>query len=99
MPSGTNSDFNMPILNRTITTGGVAQDILANGHGWGGFIINCLDEDAWLSFGSDAAVDNGEKLYQDSPAKYSYTEFPELGARVSIFSATTGAKFTIRPIG
>lgn len=89
----------MGIRNLTITTGGTAQDILANHHGWGGFIINALDEDMWINFGADAAVDSGEKIYQDSPSKFSYSEFPELNARVSIISATTGAKFTIRPIG
>lgn len=89
----------MGIRNLTITTGGTAQDILSEGHGWGGFIITPLDEDMWIQFGSDAAVDDGEKIFQNSPAKFSYTEFPELNARVSVLSATTGAKFTLRPIG
>lgn len=89
----------MGIRNLEITTGGVAQDILANHHGWGGFIINALTENMWINFGADAAEDAGELIYQGSPAKFSYSEFPELNARVSIFSATTGAKFTLRPIG
>lgn len=87
------------IQNREITLGGTAEDILTNGHGWGGFIINPLDEDLWIQFGSDAGVDDGELVYRNSPSKYSYSEFPALGARVSVYSATTGAKFTLRPIG
>lgn len=89
----------MPIINGTITTGATAQNLLAAFHSWGGFILTPHDEDMWIQFGRDAAIDDGEKVYQDSPTKFSYTDFPELNARVSIISATTGAKFTVRPIG
>lgn len=89
----------MALLNQTITMGKTAQDILARYHGWGGFIIVALTEDMWINFGANADVDTGEKLYLDSPAKFSAAEFPELNSRVSIFSATTGAKFTLRPLG
>ena len=87
----------MPILNRTITTGGAAQDVLSAFHGWGGFILTPLTEDMWLNFGADAAADAGEKVFLNSPTKFSAANFPEFNARVSIFSATTGAKFTVRP--
>lgn len=87
----------MAIQNEVIVTGGVAQDLLPNFHGNGGFIINAITEDMWINFGADAAADTGEKIYKDNPAKFSAMNFPEFNARVSIVSATTGAKFTIRP--
>lgn len=87
----------MGIRNLTITTGGTAQDLLPAFHAWGGFIITPLTEDMWINFGADAATDQGEKLFLNSPAKFSGRDFPEFNGRVSIVSATTGAKFTVRP--
>lgn len=87
----------MGIRNEVIVAGGTAQDILPALHSWGGFIINAETEDMIIQFGSTAAVGNGEILYKDSPAKFSASDFPEFNSRVSIFSPTTGATFTIRP--
>lgn len=89
----------MPIINGTITAGGTAQNLLSAFHSWGGFILTPLTEDMWIQFGRDAAIDDGEKVFLNSPAKFSATDFPELNARVSIISATTGAKYTLRPTG
>lgn len=83
--------------NMTITAGGTAQNLLAAFHGWGGFILTPLTEDMWLRFDGDAAVDAGEKIFLNAPAKFSADNFPAFNARVSIVSATTGAKFTVRP--
>lgn len=89
----------MGIRNLSQTAGGVAQDILPAFHSNGGFILTALSSDGWINFGADAAPDTGERLYVDSPTKFSYAEFPELNARVSVYFPTTGDKFTFRPIG
>lgn len=88
----------MSIRNLTIATGGAAQDLFPAFHGVGGFIITPLDEDMWIQFGANAAVDSGEKIFQNSGSKFTYDQYPELNARVSVFSATAGAKFTLRYI-
>lgn len=88
----------MPIKTVTILTGGVSQDLFPAFSAIGGFIINAVTENAIIQFGSDASPTNGETIYKGSPAKFSYKEFPEMNARISIYSATTGSVITIRPI-
>lgn len=88
----------MPIQNILITTGGVAQSLNLP-QGCGGIILNPIDENCWINFGTtNAAVNVGELVYKGSPTKFSYHEFPELNAGATIFSATTGSHLTLRPI-
>jgi hypothetical protein len=84
------------LRNVAITTGGVAEDILPARLGRSRLIITPLDEDLWINFGEAAAVDNGELIPADVSSTFSVDKFPEIGGSVSAFSATTGAKITIR---
>ena len=86
----------MAITNNTITAGGVAQDLLPARLGRSRLIIQPITEDCWVRFGATAAVDAGEKIVNGSSAVYSVEKFPEIGANVSVFSATTGAKIIVR---
>lgn len=84
------------LRNETITTGGVAQDLLPERLGRSQLIITPLTEDLWVNFGETAAVDNGELIPSGESSIFSGARFPEIGGRVSVFSATTGAKITVR---
>lgn len=86
----------LPQQNFTLTTGGVAENALPARLGRSRLIITALDEDGWVNIGATAATNVGEKLYQGSPSQFSVFNFPTIGGAVSVFSATTGAKFTIR---
>lgn len=86
----------MGISNKTITTGGVAQDLLPARLGRSRLIINPITEDCWVNFGVTAAVDSGEKIVSGTSSVYTVEKFPEIGGRVSVFSATTGAKIIVR---
>jgi hypothetical protein len=84
------------IRNLSITAGGVAQDLLPANLGRSRLIIEPITEDCWVNFGSTAAVDSGEKIVNGTSSVFTVEKFPEIGGRVSVFSATTGAKIIVR---
>lgn len=84
------------IQNLSITLGGTAQDLLPARLGRSRLIIEPITEDCWINFGKDAAVDNGEKITSGQSASFTVHGFPDIGGRVSVFSATTAAKIIVR---
>lgn len=84
------------LRNLTITTGGVAENILPARLGRSRLIITPLDEDLWVNFSETAAVDNGELIPADTSSVFSVQKFPEIGGALSAYSATTGAKILVR---
>ncbi len=86
----------MGIRNFTITTGGVAQDLLPERFGRSRIIVEPQDEGLWVQFGGTAANNVGEWIAQGSSAQFTVGGFPEIGGRVSVFSATTGSDVVVR---
>ena len=86
------------LKNGTIATGGTAQDIAAERLGRTSIAIMPQDEDLWINFGQNAAVDGGELVPVRSMAIFDVVRFPEVGGRVSVVSPTTGAKFQFRDV-
>lgn len=90
--------MSVSLKNGTIVTGGTAQNALPERIGRSKVIVAAQTENTWINFGEDAAADDGELIYAGSSAAFSVENFPEIGARVSIVSATTGAKYQIREV-
>lgn len=89
--------MSISLRNGSLVAGGTAQDALPARLGRSRLIISAQTENMWVNFGENAAADDGELIYSGSiPRVFSVDEFPEIGARVSIVSATTGAKYQIR---
>ena len=85
--------------NTTITLGGTAQQLLPERPGRTELIIQPVDEDCWVNFGStNAAVNVGELVMVNSFSRFHVSDFPEVGGRVSIFSATTGSHINYRDV-
>lgn len=82
--------------NFSITLGGTAETLLPARLGRSRLIITPVTEDCWIRFGAVAAPNVGELLYMGSPGQWSVENFPELGASVSVYSATTASKINIR---
>lgn len=90
------------LRNIAIAAGGVAEDILPERLGRTSVVIKPITEDCWVNFGETAAVDNGWLVEFDSPAadgkEFHVKKFPEVGGKVSVFSATTGAKILVQEV-
>lgn len=88
----------MSIRNVAITSGGTAQDALPARPGRTFLEIDPITESCWVNFGTNAAVDTGVLIDVDEkpPRRFCVEDAPDIGGRVSIFSATTGAKIIIR---
>ncbi len=90
------------LRNIGITLGGTAEDVLPERLGRSRVTIKPITEDCWVNFGETAAVDNGWLVEFDSPSLdgkvFDVHHFPEVGGRISIFSATTAAKILIEDI-
>jgi len=84
------------LQNIAIATGGVAQDLLPARLGRGAVIISPISEDCWVNFGVTAAVNVGERIVNGASARFSVEHYPEVGARVSVFSATTSSQIMVR---
>lgn len=83
--------------NITIATGGVSQDALPARLGRSFLQVDPVTEDCWLAFGSTAAVDNGALIkFGDEPRRFTVQDTPDIGGRVSIFSATGAVKINLR---
>jgi hypothetical protein len=85
----------MPIRNISFTLGGTAQDALPANLGRTRVNIKPTTEDCWINFGATAAVDTGFKVANGTEKEFLVWKYPEVGGRLSIFSATTGAKISI----
>jgi hypothetical protein len=82
----------MATTNTTITTGGTAQNILSADMLRASVEITAVDEDTWVNFGTDAAVNTGE-LVQAGQTKSWLRKFrDEVTQRVSVVAATTGSR-------
>jgi hypothetical protein len=84
------------IRNLVITAGGVAQDLLPVNYGRTRITVEPITEDCWVNIGTTAAVDVGEKVLNGTQSVFDVANYPEVGGRVSVFSATTGAKIIVR---
>lgn len=85
----------MPIRNISFTLGGTAQDALPANLGRTRVNISPTTEDCWVNFGANAGVDIGTKVVLNTSKEFVVWKWPEIGGRVSIFSATTAAKIAI----
>lgn len=85
----------MPHTNISITTGGVAETILAADANRQSLAIAATTEDGWIKFGGTAAVDDGFPVFRNGPQNWNTQDYPQIKEAVSYFSATTAAKIAI----
>ena len=86
------------LKNGSITTGGTAQDALPERLGRTTVVVQAQDEDMFVNFGTNAAIDTGYMIPVRAEVRFEVWKFPEVGGRVSIISPSTGAKYEIQDI-
>ncbi len=84
------------IQNINIVLGGTVQELVPARLGRSRLIIEPQDEDCWVSPHGNAAADVGERVASGQSASFTVYGFPEIGARWTVFSATTGADIVVR---